>query len=442
MGSRFLSFSATCCLLAGGALPGGAQGGPPVRLSLPDAIRAAWRTSPEVRAAELAVTAAAARVRQAGAWPNPVLLYGLEQANRDGFSSQQDILAVEQRVELGAGRSARAAAARSRHEAAAGGLEAARHAVRVETTRAYYLAVAADRRLRLLDNGAATIERASGISERRLAAGDVSGYAHRRLRLEATRFSALLASERLAARSARLALASLVSASADAINAASYHLVDSMPDGAAAATATTGSARTADSLVALALVARPDLVALEQEVAAARADARAVAASRTPTPAFTLGLKRERVTEVAAARGLVAGLALPLPLWDRRQGDMQAWTADADRRGEELAAARRRVTREVLDALESWRAAVAAARALSGELDASAAAALNSIQVAWTEGEVTLVEWLDAVRAYQDMELLRIDVQAQAMIRSVELMRAVGAPMDDIRGETPQGTVR
>src|SRR5688500_10415427 len=130
-------------------LAGAAQSAPVVRLSLSDAIAAAWTASADARAADYALAAAAGRTRQAGARPNPILSYGREQSSADGFGTSQDILALEQRIELGGHRSARIAAARAREQAADARLAVERSQVEYETTRAYAMALAARHRVQL-----------------------------------------------------------------------------------------------------------------------------------------------------------------------------------------------------------------------------------------------------------------------------------------------------
>ena len=184
----------------------------------PEAAReAARRVSPDLRAAREAVAAARARERQAGAFPNPAIAYSREQTSGGGQSNSQNIAMLEQPLEIAGQRAARRDAARLRAEAATARLAAAELQLDYDVTRAYALAVAADRRATLAQQAATAFGEARTVSERRLAAGDVSGYANRRVRLEAARYAALRADALLARRTARLALASLIAASPESM---------------------------------------------------------------------------------------------------------------------------------------------------------------------------------------------------------------------------------
>lgn len=425
--------AALCGLLS--VSPLGAQQPVPQRLTLAEALDAARRASADTRAAREALAAATARARQAGAYLNPTFTYGREQTTASGQKNSQNTAALEQRVELGGTRSARIDAARQRAEAAAARLSAAEAQLVYETTRAYALAAAADRRALLAEQASEAFAQAMGISERRLAAGDVSGYAHRRIRLEAARYATVRAEAVLARSAARLALATIVSATADSMMSFDLQLADSLPLTPDPLVKTVGATPNAvepslDSLVRVALRSRPDLHALEREADAARADAQLAARERVPVPAVLLGFKNERVAgSPGPATGFIAGVSVPLPLWDRRAGAIAAADAESRRRVSETMALQRRVVREVAEALDAYRALETQLAVLRPQLGAETFTAMRAVQVAYSEGEITLVEWLDAVRAYQEVESSFAMLRAEALIRRAALERTVGAPL-------------
>ncbi|MEK6611920.1 MAG: TolC family protein, partial [Gemmatimonadota bacterium] len=79
--------------------------------------------------------------------------------------------------------------------------------------------------------------------------------------------------------------------------------------------------------------------------------------------------------------------------------------------------------------LDAYRVAQAQQARLACELGAETRTALTAAQVAYTEGEITLVEWLDAVRAYRETEASFASLGAEVLIRRAALERAVGAPI-------------
>lgn len=394
-------------------------------LTLAEARVAARRLSPELAGARAALDAASARARQAGALTNPTLSYANEQTSAGGQRNSQSIAALEQPLELTGVRGARHDAARLRREAAEADLRAVERQVDFEATRAYALAQAADERMTLADRAASAFERAQRVTRARLAAGDVSGYEARRIRLEGARYAALRAEAALARRTAHVGLAVLVAVPTDSLILPPLALPESLP----AVAAVVGR----DSILALALARRPELLAAERQATAALADARAAGRERIPVPVAAGGFKTERTATGARLDGFVAGISLPLPFWDRRGGAVAAADADARRRAAEVDVVRRRVVREAEEAFAALRAAEEEVARLSPALGPEAAAALQAADTAYSEGEISLVEWLDAVRAYYEAESIFATVRAELHVRRAGLERATGEPLFEDR---------
>lgn len=425
-------------LLAVAPAAAGAQVGQPP-LSFAEARATARRVSPELRAARAAVAAAEARARQAGAFPNPTLAYSLERTSRDGATNAQHVAAIDQPLDVFGQRAARRDAAGLRVAAARARLDLTQAQLDLDVARAFALALAGERRAVLAREMADAFTEARRVSNARLAAGDVSGYADRRLRLEAARYAALAAQAALARDSARLALARLLADSAAgtpalaagalALDARVLDSVGVMP--AAASTPAMPAAARADSLQALALARRAELRVAQLERDAAAAGLRLARNERLPFPVLSAGVKTERTPDGDGFRGFVAGVSLPLPLWDRREGAVAAAEADARVLDAELTALRRQVAREVAEALAASRSVEAQLAALRPRVAEDTEAALRAVRVAYDEGEISLVEWLDAVRAYQDAQSTIAALQAESLIRRAALERAVGVPISE-----------
>jgi outer membrane protein, heavy metal efflux system len=208
---------------------GSGADGTPQQLSLAAALAAAVRVSPELAAAREAVAAAIARERQAGAFANPTLSYSRERTSGGGQTNSQSIATLDQPLEPGGLRAARRDVARFQRDAADARRAAAEAELRFEVTRAYAVAVSAERRATLAEQASEAFGQALRVSERRLAAGDVSGYANRRIRLEAARYATVRAEAALARRSARHHLASLVMAEPSPSAVSALVLTDSAP---------------------------------------------------------------------------------------------------------------------------------------------------------------------------------------------------------------------
>jgi len=389
-------------------------------LTLEAAHVAARRASTELAAAREAVQVARGRERQAAAVANPVASYGTEQTSGGGLSNRQHIISLEQPLEITGQRAARRDAARARREAEEARLTLMEGDVTFEVTRAFAMALATARQSALADQAAREFELALRVSDERLAAGDISGYAHRRLRLEAARYAVIRAEAALERASARRALAALLAVAVDSL--------PPLPDSLSPPPPARDEELTA--FVARAAQSHPEVRIAEHEFAAAIAEARLASRERVPMPSVSAGYKREEsVGIVSPFAGFVAGISIPLPLWDRRAGVIDAAGAESRRREAVASSQRRRIGRAAADALDAFRVAQAQHARLAGELGAETRAALTAAQVAYAEGEITLVEWLDAVRAYRETEASFASLGAEVLIRRAALERAVGAPI-------------
>ncbi len=409
-------------------------------LSLSAAHAAALRIDPAVRAAKEAAAAASARERQAAALPNPSFAYGREQTSRPGQLNAQDIAQVEWPIDVAGQRSARVAAARFRREAAEAGVAAAVQALEADVVRAYVDAISAQHRVSLAAAALRTASEAQRVSDERVRAGDVAAYVGRRLRLEAGRYAARRAEAASQARAARERLALLTGFPAERITVPVAAPDDSSGTAFSAmlSTALGVSSFTlmapdtpGDSLIARALRERADVRSAWHEAQAAFADARLASRERLPMPALSAGYKGEQVQSGASMRsvtlaGFVAGFSMPLPLFDRRAGAMAAASATARQRDADAEDVRRRVTGEVLDALNAVRGADAERALLQPFVGDESRLALRAVHAAFAEGEITLTEWLEAVRAWQETEVALLTLTTNIALRRVDLARAVG----------------
>lgn len=393
----------------------------PATLTLAEARARARQISPELVAARQAVAAAAGRARQAAAWPNPTLSYAREQTSRSDETSSQDILALEQPFEIGGQRGARRRVAGLQREAAEARLAATVARLDYEVAHRYAAAVAGQRRATLAEGAAEEFGSARRVSQARWADGDISGYQHRRLLLEAARYGTLRSAALVARDSALAALSLLIEGSdrSDVIGA--VVLVDTLTPAPLSLAV--------DSLVAFALDNRADLRVSQLETASAAASVGVVGAERIPTPVLIGGYKREQPEVGGSRHGFVAGVSLPLPLWDRRGGAIAAVRAESARHDAQLELARRHAVREVRDLYASHQALAGQLAELQEQLGDEARMAQRAAATAYAEGEISQLEWLDAVRAYQEAETSYVALWAEYIARRAALERATGAPL-------------
>ena len=397
-------------LLPGSAL---AQAPAPRRITLLEALAAAERGSPELRLARGAVDAARARVVTAGTRPNPVLAVNREQLGGDG-GYHETVLTVGQTLDLAGERGARREVAAREVAAAEVRLEAERARVRADVARAYLRAAAAEARLGSLSEAGDLFRSAERAGQARFREGDISAYELQRLQVEAARYAALAGEAELEIRQAGRELALLLrsdSAPAEEVL---------LPADTLGAVRLRGAALGADTALARAL-RRPDVRAAEADVAAARAAVELRTRGRRPNPTVTAGLKEQ----TGGQAGAVLGVSVPLPVSDRNQGpiaEAQAALAQAEAR---VALARRAAEAAVRRALER-RTSLGQRLALREGLLSRARALLASARVAYAEGEMTLLELLDAADTFRTTREGADALLAEYLTSVADLERATG----------------
>lgn len=379
----------------------------PANLTLQQALEEAEARSPAIIAARAEVQAAEARIRQSGFRSNPELSVEVENflgtGELSGFRGTETTVAVNQRLDLGGRRQARVAVARAELAAAQLRLAIAHADLGQQVREQFARAVTARERLRLAQEN---LERARELAR-------ITG-----ILVDAGRDPPLRA---LRARSAAAQAAAELEA-ARAEEAASRGLLASL----------FGVSSPPEAVVGALLDLQPHTIDPEQSLEVRLADAERFIAeanlrqeqvARRLDPAVGLGVRHVRETGDVA---LVAGLSVPLQVFDRNQGNIAAagsnvTAAEARRAG---AAASARVRGQ--NAIANVAAAEARVEALERAAIPEAAEALRLTQLSYQEGRASLLELLDVQEAYRTAQAALIDARLALALATAELGR-IGA---------------
>ena len=376
----------------------------PSRPTLPQALEEAYARAPNVIAAQAEVAAAEARARQAGYRQNPELSVEVENfagtGELKGLRSTETTVALNQRLDLGGRRSARIAAARSDIDLQRLHLAVARADLAQDVRQEFARAVAARERLEQADEN---VELSSELAR---VAGELVD-AGREPPLRAIRARSALAqaqAEREAARAdevaARTTLSSLLGATA-AVEAVTGSPVDLTP----------ANINVEGSL---------EVRVAAAEVAAAQAQLQVQLAERRLDPAVGLGVRHIRET---GDIGLVAGLSMPLQIFNRNTGNVEAARAAVAASQSRQRAALLGVTSRGRNAIAAVEAAGRRVTALRQSAVPEAREALRLAQLSYAEGRSTLVELLDAQNAYLGTQAALTDAEFALATATAELGR-------------------
>jgi cobalt-zinc-cadmium efflux system outer membrane protein len=180
------------------------------------------------------------------------------------------------------------------------------------------------------------------------------------------------------------------------------------------------------------------LADLLERARAQRAELAALASGREEIDLDIIRLKREAIPSpalfVEVQRDLPGqvfvggGLALPLPIWRRNQGELALARAERTRVEEELALVDRDVALEVELALQSEGAQRDMAELLGKDVLPAAEAAVTLMTEGWRAGKFDLFRLLQTSRDASEARRLYLETLGLLWDSTIALDRAVGAP--------------
>jgi cobalt-zinc-cadmium efflux system outer membrane protein len=356
--------------------------------AFPLLLREAQATAPRLAEGAAEVRVARGLAEQAAARPNPTLGFEAENLavhDTTGVAARQDTLSVSQALELGGKRTARMAAGRAEVGAAQAGLEQRQADFAADLAIAYAAAEAGARKAALLREDLGRAQEDVRAAEALVKAGKEADVRAGQARANAAAAQADVEAAQADAAEALSRLSSLAGAPAPFTGIA-VSLRDT-----AQAQPLPAAALPADAPVLVAARAAREAAARQTDVERSRA---------APDLTVSVGARRY---EGIGGTGVVAGLSLPLPLFDRNRGNVAAASG-------RLAAADARLRAAQYDAGADWRAASAQARAGQARLKAAleaetvAADSYRLTRIGYDAGRTPLIELLGVRRALLDAQ--------------------------------------
>jgi len=402
------------------ALTAPARGADVARLSLDDALAAMRRQNPEVLAAALKVSAAGGDLLTARALPNPTLSgsvgnFSLGQTNPPGLSVHDTIVGqagVSEEFVLWGKRGQRIAQALGQQAEAMAERTDLDRRLAYEVKSHFFDLLAESERLRLARDELSRYGETVKVSQARAKAGEISPADFDRIALEQRGVEHEVddaALERRHAAGELLVLLGIDAPDAEAIGSLQLHATD----------------QDVDALVQQAFERRPDLTAAERAADAADAALRLARAERWPN--VTLGLQYTHSQFTVSgdlSNQLTANFSLPIPVVDQNQGAIERAAAEAAIARSDVAKLKLEIPQEVRTAVASYTAAKTRVQRFEGEFLARAREARQSVQVSYREGSVSVLELLEAERAYLSTQREYLDALRDAHTARADIERA------------------
>ncbi|MBN2431574.1 MAG: TolC family protein [Acidobacteria bacterium] len=366
-------------------------------LDLAGVLRLALTHHPALRAQDHLVDALDAQRRQADVRPNPEIELEMGEfsgtGERRAFVGAETSLRLSQRLELGGKRDKRSRLARRTAELAEWDRRQIRYDLIRQVVADYYAVLAAQARLQQLTEDHQLAQRLEEVVAARVDAGKVSP-------VELLKARVPLATSRLSLEQARLALA-----------AARRQLARHWQDEPADCARVTGDLETVSAPPSLTeltprLAAHPALArwAAEQDLQAAELDV--ARAGRIPDLTISGGVQRFEETDDFS---FVAAVSLPIPLFDRNRGAIEAVV----HRQAQVRQQRRQAWRDLRAALAGasnrLEEAYEEVRAYRDDILHLAGQAFAAAREGYQAGKFSYLDVLDAQRTLLDARLQYLD---------------------------------
>lgn len=286
-----------------------------------------------------------------------------------------------------------------------------------EVREAYAQAWFAEETESLVQRAASVIRSVAEDAEIRLAAGDISAYEVRRLRLERVQVELELEDVRLRVRDARRRLAVLIAPGTGVEEVGPSEGLEGVP-----------AIITREAAMA-ALLERPDVVAAARELDAARVGVEVAQSYWVPQPTLGIGYRHHD----DGFGGASFALDLPMPLFDRGAGAREEASARSSAAAYRLDLRRHMAELDLRLASDRYASSRSRYEAAAPGLRADGEALLASATAAYGQNEMTLVELLDAANAFQSAQLSALSLAAEAWVSYYDLLRAMGSAPEDER---------
>lgn len=374
-------------------------------LSLAQAIDAAFTRNPDLAAVRQDLGIAEGERQQAGLMPNPELSWEVEDTRR---STQTTTVMLSQALELGGKRGARIDVAERGQDTARLELERQTNELRATVIQAFYAAARAQTAVELAEQSQQLAERGLRVADGRVRAGQVSP-------IEATRAQVQLAETELQVRKARTLQADSQRQLARVTGAAESELqrltfADLAPQPAPAAA----------TLLAL-LNQAPAMRLAEAQIQQREASLGSERAQRIPNLTVSVGSQysreeRERIN--------VVGLSMPLPLFDRNQGNVLAASRRADQARDLRNAVELDLRTQTRSALDQWSNTANEVKSFTQVILPAAQQAVDTATRGFEVGKFGFIYVLDAQRTLIDarsryLEALATGTEAQVAIERI-----------------------
>jgi cobalt-zinc-cadmium efflux system outer membrane protein len=381
----------------------------PAAMTLEQALARVFERNPEIVVSELEIKAASARVSQAGRKPNPEFVAETENLSTFGGAAllqyAESTLQVSQRMELGGKRALRVSAAEKEVAVASSQMEVKKVELFAAASQAFVDVMTEQERAANQQELSRLARESHAIVVERVAAGKAAP-------IEQTRATVALATVLLEEQK-RLQFLMAAKDKLATLWGGSHQDIDTVQ-------ATFEIPPVSFELAASCLANNPEL-----KLAAAAMDSQNAVlalelAARKPDLTFSAGFRRLSQDQKNV---LVAGISIPLPVFDKREGAIAEARIRLDQTRSQQRAIELRLRASLIQARHEYEVAMLESKSLAESALPAAREAAAAVEEGYRLGKFDFLNVLDAQRTLAELESKAIDAVASGLKVAIELQR-------------------
>lgn len=393
---------------------------PAAPLTMEAAIRLALEVNPTIAAARREIEATEAQILQGSLRPNPGFSYAAENAGRISRSSSAQ---VELPIERGDKRAARVDAAQRGRDVAVSDLSGRQLKVRAAVMAAFFDVLAAQELTALAQDSVSLARRATDIAAKRVVAGKVSPVEETKARVAEAGTRVALTQAQSELRNARRRLSSLWGNASPRFSEAQGN-VDMLP------------AVPARESIELRLGTSPSVQRAQLELERRKSLVNVEQSKTVQDVTVSVGIQRR---EEAQHEQMRFGISIPIPLFNRNQGNLLEALRREDKARDELVATRIALASDVYQVIERLGARRQEVDLLRTEVVPGAKSAYEAATIGFENGKFSFLEVLDAQRTFFSAKSQYLNALAAVHRAVTDLEGILGQPDAAAAPKYPDG---
>lgn len=376
-------------------------------LSLSDSLNLAFKANPDIAVAIREREAIVGTKTQAATRPNPYVSTSIQDTRS---ATRQIYLQLNQEIELGDKRAARMEAADAFYSRAEAELATKQAEIHANVVAAFYEVLVSQERVTLAQSSVEIAELALGAASKRVAAGKSSPVEQSKSTVAAATAKIELVQATTQLTNSRKRLAALWGDNAPSFERASGE-VSKIPE-----------VTSINHLQAL-IDDSPSVKLAKLEINTREAVTKIERSKAIPNITISAGVINNQ--EVGLNQALL-GLSIPIPVFDRNQGNVQEAVSRKFKAEDELVALRNRIQTNLVTQYERLNAARLATLSLQNDILPNAQSAFDAANRGFTLGKFNFLDVLDAQRTLYQAKSQYINALLDAHQSIAEIERTLG----------------